>query len=521
MASSDRLKSPPQVKVSLPDDPESETLYLPHLTEWLNVEPRQSPYQTKSGCPLPDFAVTPSKWDKHDMLRLFVHDDDRVLLKVSYYGHPSTVGAEVDDKGRCKFKSRWAIRAGPRRWNYFDANEVKAAIVTCGGLCPGLNDVIRQIVYTLELYGVKEVLGIRYGFRGFVDPDHPPYKLNRRIVHDLNMQGGSFLGVSRGAPKNTDIADKLQEWGVNMFFVIGGNGSHAGANSIYQICRERKMKIVVVGIPKTIDNDIQLVDKTFGFDTAVEEAMRAINAGYVEASSAYNGIGVIKLMGRQSGFIAMHAALAHGQVDAVLIPEIQFVMEGKYGVLEYMKKRLVENGNCVVVIAEGAGQEHLENVGGHDPSGNPILGDIGKWFVGKVKAYFKSISMSVDCKYVDPTYMIRATACNSSDHIMCTVLGQNAVHGAFAGYSNFTVGQVNTHFCFLPIPEVIRCPRTVDINSNMWHRCLTATVQPDFVPEPFTPWPSKNSSDGSGGIIIQAPPTHPHKDTASSDAASK
>ncbi|KAJ7546450.1 hypothetical protein O6H91_08G040900 [Diphasiastrum complanatum] len=298
------------------------------------------------------------------------------------------------------------------------------------------------------------------------------------------MHGGSFLGVSRGHPNVTEIADKLEEWGINMLFIIGGNGSHAGADAIDQICRNRKLLIVIVGIPKTIDNDILLIDKTFGFDTAVEEAQRAINAAYVEASSAYNGVGIVKLMGRQSGFIAMYATLASGQVDAVLIPEVPFEMDGKNGVLQFMKRRLQKNGNCVVVVAEGAGQSLLEGTGGFDASGNPILGDFGKWFYTQVKSHFKEIDLQADVKYIDPTYMIRARPCNSSDHIYCSVLGQNAVHGAFAGYTNFTVGLVNNHYCLLPIPEAIKQTQSVDPNSNMWHRCVMSTGQPDFVSSP-------------------------------------
>lgn len=183
--------------------------------------------------------------------------------------------------------------------------QVKAAIVTCGGLCPGLNDVIRQVVFTLETYGVNHILGIQYGFKGFVDKNYPPIKLSRKLVKTINMEGGSFLGVSRGCPPLKDIVDRLEEWNINMFYVIGGNGSHAGATAIYEQCEKRKMKMVVVGIPKTIDNDIEILDKTFGFDTAVEEAQRAINAAYTEASSAYNGVGIVKLMGRQSGYITM------------------------------------------------------------------------------------------------------------------------------------------------------------------------------------------------------------------------
>ncbi|KAL3684843.1 hypothetical protein R1sor_002865 [Riccia sorocarpa] len=470
-----------------------------HLTELMNVQPLESTYRADwSGGKLPE-GIEPPPWEQ-DMRRLYVHDDDRVLLKTVHYGNPTSAGIEFDEGGEWQFKPLWSQRAGPRAQIYFNPVQVKAAIVTCGGLCPGLNDVIRQVVLTLDLYGVKEILGIQYGFKGFVDPKYPPVavislsllfwekystrRLNRKLVSRVHMDGGSFLGVSRGTPDLNDIVDRLQDWGVNFFFVIGGNGSHAGAHEIYKRCMERKMKIAVVGIPKTIDNDLQLMDKTFGFDTSVEEAQRAINAAFVEASSAYNGIGIVKLMGRQSGFIAMYATLASGQVDIVLIPEVSFILEGENGVYNYMKKRLDKNGLCVVVIAEGAGQDLLESSGGLDASGNPILGDIGKWFYTQVKSYFGKIKMSVDVKYIDPTYMIRARPCNSSDHIFCSILGQNAVHGAFAGYTDMTIGLVNTHYVFLPIPKVIETARKVDPNSIMWHRTVSATGQPEFPTPP-------------------------------------
>ncbi|CAK9199602.1 unnamed protein product [Sphagnum troendelagicum] len=445
---------------------------LPHLCDQVEVEPIESPYKTKSRGDVNGHAS--------NMHHMYVHDNDCVLIKVVHFGSETSVGVQYDDNGEWKFKPIWARRAGPRAWIYFSPHMVKAAIVTCGGLCPGLNDVIRQIVISLEVYGVKSILGIQYGFKGFVDKNHPPIMLTKKLVQTINMSGGSFLGVSRGCPPLEDIVNKLEEWNVNMFFVIGGNGSHAGALAIYNHCAKRKLKLVVVGIPKTIDNDIELLDKTFGFDTAVEEAQRAINAAYIEASSAFNGVGIVKLMGRQSGYITMYATIASGQVDIVLIPEVPFVMDGKYGILDYMKKRIQKNGICVVVIAEGAGQEQLDNNGGMDASGNPILGDVGKWFTNKVKEHFGKAKIPIDAKYIDPTYMIRARACNSSDHIFCSILGQNAVHGAFAGYTNFTIGLINTHYCFLPIPMVIRRPRMVDPNSIMYHRCVTSTGQPNF-----------------------------------------
>ncbi|KAF3621820.1 ATP-dependent 6-phosphofructokinase 5, chloroplastic [Capsicum annuum] len=452
----------------------------------------------------------------------YINNNDRVLLKTINYSSPTSAGAECIDPD-CTWVEQWVHRAGPREKTYFKPEEVKAAIVTCGGLCPGLNDVIRQIVITLEIYGVKQIVGIPFGYRGFSNEELAEMPLSRKVVQNIHLSGGSLLGVSRGGPKVSDIVDSIQERGINMLFVLGGNGTHAGANAIHDECRRRRMQVAVVGVPKTIDNDIMLMDKTFGFDTAVEEAQRAINSAYIEvplyslaisfdspasdssinenftlrflevkdvslygqegckAHSAYHGIGIVKLMGRSSGFIAMHASLASGQIDICLIPEVPFNLHGPHGVLQHLKYLLETKGSAVVCVAEGAGQDFLEKTNAKDASGNAVLGDIGVHIQQQIKKYFKEFGVTTDVKYIDPTYMIRACRANASDGILCTVLGQNAVHGAFAGFSGITVGICNTHYVYFPIPEVIAQPKVVDPNSRMWHRCLTSTGQPDFL----------------------------------------
>ncbi|GLJ13002.1 hypothetical protein SUGI_0203080 [Cryptomeria japonica] len=453
-----------------------ERFQLPHLTDLFDYKPIQTTFCIKSSCPLPeDDRVHPPG----DLGKMFVHNDDRVLLKVINYATPSSAGAECVDPD-CKFVHQWVHRAGPRTEIYFHPDDVKAAIVTCGGLCPGLNDVIRQIVITLEIYGVKNIVGISYGYRGLFDENLPEIPLSRKVVQNIHLSGGSLLGVSRGGGNVTEIVDSIQKRGINMLFVLGGNGTHAGANAIHNECRKRSMKVVVVGVPKTIDNDILLMDKTFGFDTAVEEAQRAINAAYIEAHSAYHGVGIVKLMGRSSGFIAMHASLASGQIDICLIPEIPFILDGPDGVLQHLHNLLSSKGSAVICVAEGAGQDLFKKNNATDASGNPVLADIGVHLQQQIKKHFKSIGMPADVKYIDPTYMIRAIRANAADGILCTVLGQNAVHGAFAGFSGITVGICNTHYVYLPIPEVIQYARAVDPNSRMWHRCLTSTGQPDF-----------------------------------------
>ncbi|KAB1214532.1 6-phosphofructokinase 5, chloroplastic [Morella rubra] len=459
----------------------------------------------------------------------YINNKDRVLLKVIHYSSPTSAGAECIDPD-CTWVEQWVHRAGPREKIYFRPEEVKAAIVTCGGLCPGLNDVIRQlsrkVVQNIHLSG-GSLLGVSRGgpsISEIVDSmeerginmlfvEYPicsgvaallerictrtsiseivdsirrlssrlKYMLSRKVVQNIHLSGGSLLGVSRGGPSISEIVDSMEERGINMLFVLGGNGTHAGAEAIHNECRKRRMRVAVVGVPKTIDNDILLMDKTFGFDTAVEEAQRAINSAYIEAHSAYHGVGIVKLMGRSSGYIAMHASLASGQIDICLIPEVPFNLHGPHGVLRHLKYLIDTKGSAVVCVAEGAGQDFLQKTNARDASGNIVFGDIGVHLQQETKKYFKEIGVPVDVKYIDPTYMIRACRANASDGILCTVLGQNAVHGAFAGYSGITVGICNTHYVYLPIPEVISYPRLVDPNSRMWHRCLTSTGQPDFI----------------------------------------
>ncbi|XP_031375518.1 ATP-dependent 6-phosphofructokinase 5, chloroplastic-like isoform X1 [Punica granatum] len=452
---------------------------LPHLTDIFPDAPTiPSTFCLKMRTPVTgDFAdwyPSDEKWHG------YINNSDRVLLKVIHYSSPTSAGAECIDPD-CTWVEQWVHRAGPREEIYFKPEEVKAAIVTCGGLCPGLNDVIRQVVITLEIYGVKKIVGIPFGYRGFSDNELTEMPLSRKVVQNVHLSGGSLLGVSRGGPGISEIVDSMEERGINMLFVLGGNGTHAGANAIHNECRKRRLKVAVVGVPKTIDNDILLMDKTFGFDTAVEEAQRAINSAYIEAHSAYHGIGIVKLMGRSSGFIAMHASLASGQIDICLIPEVPFHLHGPHGVLRHLKYLIETKGSAVVCVAEGAGQNFVEQTNARDASGNTVLGDIGVHLQQETKKYFKEIGVPADVKYIDPTYMIRACRANASDGILCTVLGQNAVHGAFAGYSGITVGICNTHYIYFPIPEVISYPRAVDPNSRMWHRCLTSTGQPDFV----------------------------------------
>ncbi|PKI75970.1 hypothetical protein CRG98_003628 [Punica granatum] len=308
------------------------------------------------------------------------------------------------------------------------------------------------------MYGVSSVLGIEGGYRGFYARNTIP--LTPKVVNDIHKRGGTILGTSRGGHITSKIVDSIEDRGINQVYIIGGDGTQKGAAVIFEEIRKRGLKVAVVGIPKTIDNDIPVIDKSFGFDTAVEEAQRSINAAHVESESIENGIGVVKLMGRHSGFIAMYATLASRDVDCCLIPESPFYLEGPGGLFEYIEKRLKENGHMVIVIAEGAGQELLSKImrkmDEADASGNKLLQDVGLWISHRIK--------------VDPTYMIRAIPSNASDNVYCTLLAHSAIHGAMAGYTGFTVG-----------PRITERQNKVVITDRMWARLLSSTNQPSFV----------------------------------------
>ncbi|KAK4756940.1 hypothetical protein SAY87_007067 [Trapa incisa] len=375
-------------------------------------------------------------------------------------------------------------RAGPRQKVYFQSDEVQACIVTCGGLCPGLNTVIREIVCGLyNMYGVKKVVGIDGGYKGFYSRNTIP--LNPRSVNDIHKRGGTILGTSRGGHDTKKIVDSIQDRGINQVYIIGGDGTQKGAAVIYEEIRRRGLKVAVAGIPKTIDNDIPVIDRSFGFNTAVEEAQRAINAAHVEAESIENGIGLVKLMGRHSGFIAMYATLASRDVDCCLIPESPFYLEGAGGLFEFIERRLKENGHMVIVVAEGTGEDLFSdsiNSVNKDASGNRLLQDVGLWLSQKIKDHFsKKNKMAINLKYIDPTYMIRAIPSNASDNVYCTLLAQSAVHGAMAGYTGFTVGLVNGRHTYIPFYRITEKQNKVVITDRMWARLLSSTNQPSFL----------------------------------------
>lgn len=407
----------------------------------------------------------------------FVDDSERVLMDIS----AQRIEAEIK-AGNTPIS---LMKGGPRRKIFFDPSKLRCALVTCGGLCPGLNNVIRSVVLTLHhAYGVQNILGIRYGLRGFIPKyRHPVMELTPDSVSEINELGGTILGSSRGPQDIGEIVDALQRMNIGILFAIGGDGTFRAAAKIAEEIRQRGERISVIGIPKTIDNDINLLSRSFGFNTAVAMATQVIGSAHVEAEGFPNGIGLVKLMGRHSGFIAATATLAQRYANFVLIPEADFDIEGPHGFLEALERRLAKRGHAVIVVAEGAGQRYC-GVEGTDESGNRRLGDIGVYLKDRITDHFKAKGIEINLKYMDPSYTIRSVPATPNDSIFCGFLGQNAVHAGMAGKTNMVVGTWNEEFVFIPINLVVAGRKQVDLQGRLWSSVLEATGQPSFKPEP-------------------------------------
>jgi 6-phosphofructokinase 1 len=404
----------------------------------------------------------------------FVDAGQRVLLS-----------PDAEDVGRCLETGVMPPsfeRAGPRESLFFDPAGLACGIVTCGGLCPGINDVIRSIVMTLTYgYGVRRVLGFRYGYQGLsAGSPVEPVGLVPDQIDQIHEHGGTMLGSSRGPQPVEEIVSTLDRCKIGILFCIGGDGTMAGASAIAAEIARQGREIGVIGIPKTIDNDLVWIQRSFGFSTAVEEARRAIRAAHVEAKGAWNGVGLVKLMGRHSGFITAHACLANNDANLCLIPEVPFTVDGDGGLLDVLEQRLAEKRHAVVVVAEGAGQELLESgrPERRDASGNVRLEDIGQFLRGELAAGLADRGTGSSVRYIDPSYMIRSLPANAFDSEFCLILGQHAVHAGMAGRTDVVVGFWNSRFTHVPIGIVAGRRRRVEPDGRLWHRVLEATGQP-------------------------------------------
>ena len=396
-----------------------------------------------------------------------VSDDQRVL----YDDHvkPGAAGANT-----ASFE-----QAGPRRSIFFDPTSTRVGMVTCGGICPGINDVIRGLVMEcFYRYGVRNVVGFRYGYRGCAGrQEHDLVQLTPRQVDRIHEQGGSLLGTSRGPEDPVKIVQNLARLQINVLFVIGGDGTMRGGLAIAKEISRQGLAISVIGLPKTIDNDIPFIDKSFGFETAYSKAVEAIYAAHAEARGVPNGLVIVKLMGRYSGFIACYASLATSHVNFTLIPEVPFTFDGPHGLLESLRERMKSRSHAVIVVAEGVGQEWLtDDAPEKDASGNVCMKDISAYLSQRFRDYFLAQNETVYLKLIDPSYGIRGVPATASDSVFCWQLAQSAVHAGMCGKTEMMVGPWHGRLVHIPMQLAAGCKR-VDPQGELWASVKASTGQ--------------------------------------------
>lgn len=376
--------------------------------------------------------------------------------------------------------------AGPREKIFWNPEKTKVAIVTCGGLAPGLNNVIQNLVtFLYERYKVRNIYGVPYGYQGFThDAESKKFvfgwrRLDSLSVQNIDFEAGSVLGTGRGHSDPVHIVDALMLRNIDVLFTIGGDGTLAGANAIYSEIKKRDVPFGIIGIPKTIDNDVLWVSKTFGFETAVGKAVEALRCAQSEARSAFNGIGLVKIMGRNSGALTSTAAVAMNDIDFVLIPEVSLILEGQNGLLNSIVRKVLDKGHITIAVAEGAGQElFADDSIEKDASGNVKLKDIGRFLQKSISDEFKKRNIDFTLKYIDPSYMLRAQTTTADDSVFCANLGQNAVHAAMAGKTGCMIGYTHEHFTHVPLNMVAMGKKHMDVNGSLWLSVLAATGQP-------------------------------------------
>ncbi len=414
----------------------------------------------------------------NDLVANYVDDNDKIIYNID-----QKLEADGTTVNAAFVREQLMEKAGPREKIFFDPKKVCAGVVTCGGLCPGLNDVIRSLVMTLWYqYGVKNILGIPFGYCGFLPQyGYEPVKLTPTLVSYIHQHGGTVLGSSRGGADTIAIVDAIEQMNLNILFTIGGDGTQHGAYKIYEEATRRGRKLSVIGIPKTIDNDLSFIQRSFGFETAVSQAVRVVDAAHTEARGAINGIGLVKVMGRESGFIAANTALASNDVNYVLIPEVPFELEGPNGLWENLKKRLASRHHAVILVAEGAGQNLLKASNAVDASGNKVLNDIGVFLKNRIGELAKRDGVTINLKYIDPSYIIRGSEANPNDSIYCSRLGANAVHAAMCGKTGVLMSMVHDRYVHVPIKLSIGRRNVIDPDGDLWRDVIIQTGQPPLM----------------------------------------
>ncbi|HOJ60728.1 MAG TPA: ATP-dependent 6-phosphofructokinase [bacterium] len=416
-----------------------------------------------------------------DLIANFVADEERILYDESLSSIRKYLERGIDPPA---FEA-----AGPRDRIYFKPEDVTAAIVTCGGLCPGLNDVIQGIVQSLYFhYGVRRILGIRYGFKGLVENSGlEPIPLDPAAVNQIHTRGGTMLGSSRGPQPVEAMVDFMVRRGINLLFTIGGDGTQRGAMALVEEIQKRKLEIAVIGVPKTIDNDVLFVEKSFGFETAYSVATTVLLSAHAEAVGACNGIAIVKLMGRESGLLTATAAVASGEVNFTLVPEVPFDLDPPNGFLAALERRILKRHHALVVVAEGAGQDLITKGSAErerDASGNPKLADIGGFLQERVKTYFKDRGIEAVVRYIDPSYMVRSLQAFPSDRMYCLRMAHAAVHAAMSGRTGMLVGSWKSQLTHVPIEAVVTGRKSLDPESDLWLSVLESTGQPNRMVNP-------------------------------------
>ena len=434
------------------------------------LDPHALLVETLGPCAIPSPLGLSTTLD--DGIADYVEDDARITVDIETRVGETSSGALAE-------------KAGPRQRIRFDPKHTRAAIVTCGGLCPGIDNVVRALVLELHhKYGVKEILGVRYGFEGLVSQGTAPVRLGPDEVRHIHTRGGSFLGLSRGMQDVAAMVDTLAAREIDILFAVGGDGTLRGAHALHEEITRRSLPIAVVGIPKTIDNDIAFVDKTFGFETAVDIARLAIDAAHAEAVSARNGVSIVKLMGRDAGFIAATASLASADVNFCLVPETPFSLEGPHGLFAALDARLRARGHAVIVVAEGCGASLVtaSSKVERDASGNARYAsaalDAGTHLRDAITAHFRELGVALTVKYIDPSYMLRSVPANATDAVFCDSLARNAAHAGMAGKTDVVIGRLHRVFVHVPIPLAVGEKKRIDPDGALWLAVTEATGQP-------------------------------------------
>ncbi len=409
----------------------------------------------------------------------YVSDGDHILYSID---------TDIDDKGRPVPRHDETVElAGPREKIYYNPAHTHAAITTCGGICPGMNNVIRAVVRCFWYrYGVRRISGVQFGYQGLLENSPwPLIPLDPDVVDEIQEKGGTILGSARGGGKKVgEIVDTLEKLNINILVTVGGDGTLRGASEISDEIKKRGLKISIIGIPKTIDNDLSFIQSSFGMDTAVAMAVPVVRCAHIEAKNALNGIGLVKVMGRHSGFIAANTSLAQSDVNFCLIPESPFDLEGPMGFLTNLRRRILDRGHAVVLVAEGAGQELVPKTGETDASGNVKFQDIGIFLKEKILEFFTKEGIECNVKYIDPSYIIRSAPADSFDSIYCARLGAHAVHAAMAGKTKLLIGLMNNRFVHLPIDVAVGARNHVDLEGSLWRDVLENTRQPFSLKNP-------------------------------------